>query len=53
MWDLAEPGGVEPSIEGVRERERESEIGIGDRGREEEGRYVHSDTANDYIVAVH
>lgn len=46
MWDLAEPGGVEPSIEGVRERERE-------RGREEERRYVHSDTANDYIVAIH
>lgn len=41
-WDLAR-GRIELPIEGMRRRERETE-------RE---RYVHSDTANDYIAAVH
>lgn len=42
--DLAR-GRIELSIEGMRRRGRE-------RGRERES-YVHSDTANDYIAAVH
>ena len=39
-------GRIELSIEGMRRRERERE-------RREGERYVHSDTANDYIAAVH